>query len=62
MSVFVTGQRPVQRPPLSESWRRVVAHLLRAANQIRITRIELARMIRICRIRGRNEFLLRQPY
>ena len=32
MTVFVTGQRPVQRPPLSEAWRRVVAHLLRAAS------------------------------
>jgi hypothetical protein len=31
MSQILTGQRPARRP-LSETWRRVVAHLLRSAS------------------------------
>jgi hypothetical protein len=32
MSTILTGRRPVQRPLWSEAWRRVLAHLLRAAS------------------------------
>ena len=32
MTPVLTGQRPVQRPPFSDTWRRFVAHLLRAAS------------------------------
>ena len=32
MTPILTGHRPVQRPPFSETWRRVVAHLLRSAS------------------------------
>ena len=32
MIPVLTGHRPVQRPPFSDSWRRLVAHLLRAAS------------------------------
>ena len=32
MSIILTGHRPAQRPPASEAWRRVVAHLLRCAS------------------------------
>jgi hypothetical protein len=32
MSLILTGHRPAQRPPFSETWRRFVAHLLRAAS------------------------------
>ena len=32
MTPVLTGHRPVQRPPFSDTWRRLVAHLLRAAS------------------------------
>jgi hypothetical protein len=32
MTPVLTGHRPVQRPPFSDTWRRFVAHLLRAAS------------------------------
>jgi hypothetical protein len=32
MSTILTGQRPAQRPVLSDTWRRVAAHLLRSAS------------------------------
>jgi hypothetical protein len=32
MTPLLSGQRPVQRPPFSDTWRRLVAHLLRAAS------------------------------
>ena len=32
MSPILTGERPAQRPLTSETWRRVVAHLLRSAS------------------------------
>ena len=32
MTPVLTGHRPVQRPTFSDSWRRLVAHLLRAAS------------------------------
>ena len=32
MTPVLTGHRPVQRPPFSDSWRHLVAHLLRAAS------------------------------
>ena len=32
MSTILTGHRPAQRPPLGEAWRRLAAHLLRAAS------------------------------
>ena len=32
MTPVLTGHRPVQRPPFSDIWRRLVAHLLRAAS------------------------------
>ena len=32
MTPVLTGHRPVQRPPFSDSWRHFVAHLLRAAS------------------------------
>jgi hypothetical protein len=32
MTPVLTGQRPVQRPPFSDTWRHFVAHLLRAAS------------------------------
>jgi hypothetical protein len=32
MTPVLTGHRPAQRPTFSESWRRLVAHLLRSAS------------------------------
>ena len=32
MIPVLTGHRPAQRPPMSEAWRHVVAHLLRSAS------------------------------
>ena len=32
MIPVLTGHRPAQRPTFSDSWRRLVAHLLRAAS------------------------------
>ena len=32
MTPVLTGHRPAQRPPFSDTWRRLVAHLLRAAS------------------------------
>ena len=32
MTPVLTGLRPAQRPTFSETWRRVVAHLLRSAS------------------------------
>jgi hypothetical protein len=32
MTPILTGRRPAQRPTFSESWRRMVAHLLRCAS------------------------------
>ncbi len=32
MTPVLTGHRPVQRPTFSDTWRRFVAHLLRAAS------------------------------
>jgi hypothetical protein len=32
MTPVLTGHRPVQRPTFSDTWRRVVAHLLRSAS------------------------------
>ncbi len=32
MSPILSGQRPAQRPPLSDLWRHAVAHLLRGAS------------------------------
>ena len=32
MTPVLTGHRPAQRPTFSETWRRLVAHLLRSAS------------------------------
>ena len=32
MTPVLTGHRPAQRPTFSDTWRRVVAHLLRSAS------------------------------
>lgn len=32
MTPVLTGHRPAQRPPFSDTWRRLVAHLLRSAS------------------------------
>ena len=32
MTPVLTGLSPVQRPPFSDTWRRLVAHLLRSAS------------------------------
>jgi len=32
MIPVLTGHRPAQRPPFSDTWRRLVAHLLRSAS------------------------------
>jgi hypothetical protein len=32
MTRVLIGQRPAQRPPFSDTWRRIVAHLLRSAS------------------------------
>ena len=32
MIPVLTGHRPVQRPTFSDTWRRIVAHLLRSAS------------------------------
>jgi hypothetical protein len=32
MIPILSDQRPVQRPPFSDAWRRLAAHLLRAAS------------------------------
>ena len=32
MTPVLTGHRPLQRPTFSDTWRRVVAHLLRSAS------------------------------
>ncbi len=32
MTPVLTGHRPVQRPPFSDTWRRLVAHLLRSTS------------------------------
>ena len=32
MTPVLTGRRPVQRPSFSDTWRRFLAHLLRAAS------------------------------
>ena len=32
MTPVLTGHRPAQRPPFRDSWRRLVAHLLRSAS------------------------------
>ena len=32
MTPVLTGHRPAQRPPFSDTWRRIAAHLLRGAS------------------------------